>query len=287
MLAVYKKELKSYFTSMIGYVIIAFFLVCMGIYYTAYNLAGGYPVFGYVMSGIKFVFLIVAPILTMRLLAEETRQKTDQLLYTAPVSIGKIIAGKYLAVMTVFSVPMLIACLYPLILMQYGTVSLPMAYTSILGFWFLGGTYIALGMFISSLTESQVLAAVATFGIALLTYMMTAITSLISESSKASLIGFTLLLLVACIIVYLMTKNTVVSAAIAVIGEAAMVIAYVVRPAAFESAISKVLGTISFFDRYDNFVSGILDLGVLVYYISFICLFLFLTVQVIQKRRWS
>ena len=117
MLAIYKKELRSYFTSMIGWVFIAFMLVLVGLYFMVYNLLNGYTNFSYVFQGVQmfFVFLLV-PVLTMRIVAEENRQKTDQLLYTAPVSISKIIMGKYLALITLFGLAMLVVCLYPLIL---------------------------------------------------------------------------------------------------------------------------------------------------------------------------
>ena len=170
MLAVYKKELKSYFTSVIGWVFIAFFLILVGLYFMVYNLMNGYTDFSPVFSGVELFFiLLLVPVLTMRIIAEENRQKTDQLLYTSPVSITKIILGKYLALITLFGIAMLVVCLYPLILsglvkqVATGTeaVDFAIAYGSILGFFLLGAAYIAIGMFISSLTESQVIAAVA------------------------------------------------------------------------------------------------------------------------------
>src|SRR5690606_29702237 len=126
--------LKSYFTSMTGYVFIAFFLVIIGIYYVIYNMIQLYANFEYVLSGVSFIFILLVPILTMRLMAEEKKQKTDQLLFTSPLPVGKIIAGKFFAVLTIFLVVMAIICLYPLILLQFGTLSLKVAYGSILGF---------------------------------------------------------------------------------------------------------------------------------------------------------
>ena len=117
MLAVYKKELRAYFTSMIGWVFIAFMLVLVGLYFMVYNLMNGYTNFSYVFQGIQMFFvLLLVPVLTMRIVAEENRQKTDQLLYTSPVSISKIILGKYFALVTLFGISMLVVCLYPLIL---------------------------------------------------------------------------------------------------------------------------------------------------------------------------
>lgn len=139
MTAIYKKELRSYFTSMTGYICMAFMLVVIGIYFAVINLSSGYPYFGYTLSCVIVLFLLMTPVLTMRILAEEKNRKTDQLLLTAPVSLWKIVIGKYLAMVTVFGLALLITCFYPLILSRFGTVSLPMAYTAILGLfpvWF-------------------------------------------------------------------------------------------------------------------------------------------------------
>ena len=127
MAAIYKKELRSYFTSMTGYICMAFMLVVIGIYYAVINLASGYPYFGYTLSCVIVLFLLMTPVLTMRILAEEKSRKTDQLLLTAPVSMWKIVVGKYLAMVTVFGLALLVTCFYPLILSRFGTVSLSMA----------------------------------------------------------------------------------------------------------------------------------------------------------------
>ena len=146
MAAIYKKELRSYFTSMTGYICMAFMLVVIGIYYAVINLASGYPYFGYTLSCVIVLFLLMTPVLTMRILAEEKSRKTDQLLLTAPVSLWKIVVGKYLAMVTVFGLALLVTCFYPLILSRFGTVSLPMAYTAILGYFLYGAACIAIGL---------------------------------------------------------------------------------------------------------------------------------------------
>ena len=108
MLAVYKKELRSYLTSMIGYVFIAFILLILGIYFTAYNLQYASPDFGTTLSAVTFLFLIITPILTMRILSEEKKNKTDQLLFTAPVPVWKVVMGKYLSMITIYLIPVVI-----------------------------------------------------------------------------------------------------------------------------------------------------------------------------------
>ena len=182
MCAIYKKELRAYLTSMTGYIFMAVLLAVTSLYYVANCLVGGYPVFGAVLSAVYFVLLIIVPVLTMRSMAEEKRQKTDQLLMTAPVSLWKIVLGKYLAMVTIFLIPMAILCLYPLILLQFGSVSLPMAYTAILGDTLFGAACLGIGLFLSALTESQVIAAVLTFGVLFFLNMASGIANVIGAS---------------------------------------------------------------------------------------------------------
>lgn len=163
MLAIYKRELKSYFRSFIGFLFIAVTLFFLGLYFSVYNLMNGYPYFAYVVSSVTFLFMLTMPILTMRILAEEKRSKTDQLILTAPVSVGGIVMGKFLALLTIFAIPVAIICFYPLIMAQYGSVPMGEAYLSILAYFLFGMTAIAIGLFLSSVTESQVIAAVLTF----------------------------------------------------------------------------------------------------------------------------
>ena len=229
MTAVYKRELRSYLTSMIGYIFIFFVLLLTGIYFSAYQLSAAYPKFEYTLSALTFVFLISVPILTMRVLAEERKQKTDQLLLTAPVSVEKIVMGKYLALVTVFAIPMVIICLYPLLMTKFGTVTLGMAYTAILGFFLLGCANLAIGVFISSLTESQVIAAVLTFVFLFAFYMMNGISSFFSEGALSTCITFGLLVLAASIIIYTMIKNFMISAVVCVAGEAVLAVLYLVK----------------------------------------------------------
>ena len=179
MCAIYKKELRAYLTSMTGYIFMAVLLAVTSLYYVANCLVGGYPVFGAILSSVYFVLLIIVPVLTMRSMAEEKRQKTDQLLMTAPVSLWKIVLGKYLAMMTIFLISMAILCLYPLILLQFGSVSLPMAYTAILGYTLFGAACLAIGLFLSAVTESQVIAAVLTFGVLFFLNMASGIANII------------------------------------------------------------------------------------------------------------
>ena len=181
MLAIYKRELKSYMHSFIGFLFIGVTLFFVGLYFVSNNIFGAYPYFSYTVSSAVFIFMISVPILTMRSLSEERKTKTDQLILTAPISVGKIVMGKYLALVSIFAVAVLITCTYPLIMSQFGTVPMGEAYLAILAFFLYGSTCIAIGVFVSSLTESPVIAAVIGFGLLFLGYMMTGICSMVSN----------------------------------------------------------------------------------------------------------
>lgn len=287
MTAVYKRELRSYLTSMTGYLFIFFILLLTGIYFSAYQLDIAYPKFEYTLSAMTFVFLVSVPILTMRTLAEERKQKTDQMLLTSPVSVGKIIMGKYLALVTVFAIPMAIICFYPLVMSKFGDISFGTAYTAVLGFFLLGCANLAIGVFISSLTESQVIAAVLTFVFLFAFFMMNGISSFFSEGSLSTCITFGLLILAAAIIIYSMIKNFMISALICAIGEAVLAVVYMINSSFFAGGIQKVLQIFNLSGHFDNFANGIFDINGIVYYLSVIAVCVFLTVQSIVKRRWN
>lgn len=288
MKAIYKKEFKSYFNSMMGYVFVAFLLVAVSIYFSGYNLGMGYPLLGITLSSVTFLFLILVPVLTMRSLSEEQKNKTDQLLYTSPVSVGEIVFGKYLALVSVFAIPVLVICFYPIIMDAYGTIDFGMAYVAVFGFFLLGCAYISVGLFISSITESQIIAAVISFSVLLFSYLMSGIAGFFSDTAITSLLAFTVLLLVFCLIYYIMAKNIIASCGVFVIGEVILVVLYFVKRTWFEGAIAKVLGTFDLTAASTNMIqNGILDITDIVFYLSIIGLFLFFTIQSIQKKRWS
>ncbi len=184
MTAIYKRELCSIFHSVIGYVFMAVIMFFTGLYFLAVNLGSGYPYFAYTLSSIVFITMLVIPILTMRIMTEDKKQNTDQLLYTAPVSIGRIIIGKYLSLLTTFLVPLAIMCLYPLILLTFGSVPMLETYTAILGFALFGAACLAIGMFMSSITDNQIVAAILTLVMLFIGYMMKGIIGLLFTSEN-------------------------------------------------------------------------------------------------------
>lgn len=288
MLAIYERELKSYFHSMTGCVFIAFLVMFTGIYFMAYNLNAGYPYFSYTLSGSQIVFLVGIPLLTMRSFSEERKTKTDQLLLTAPVSLTKVVLGKYFAMVTVLAVPNVIFCLFPLLIKLQGTAYLLVDYSSIAVFFLLGCVYLAIGMFMSSLTESQIIAFISTFGILLLLYLWDGILSFLPGSALSGMIGILLILTLIVVYIYHMTKNWMLAAGIEAVGIAAALIVYFVKSSLYENLLTKLLGRLALADVFMNISSSnIVDVSGLLLYVSILIIFVFLTIQTIQKRRWS
>lgn len=288
MWAIYKRELTSYFRSMIGCVFIAFLVAFTGIYFTAYNLTAGYPYFSYTLSGSLIVFLVGIPLITMKSFSEERKNKTDQLLLTAPVSLTKVVFGKYLAMITVVAIPNLIFCLFPLLIKMNGTAYLKVDYLSILVFFLLGCVYVSIGMFLSALTESQIIAYISTFGILLVLYLWNGIANFLPSAAMSCMFGLIVIISLVILYIYQMTSNWLLSAALEVVNIIACVVVYVVKSSLYENLLSKLLGKLALADVFTGITeNNILDISGLVLYLSIIAVFIYLTVQAIQKRRWS
>jgi ABC-2 type transport system permease protein len=286
MLAVYKRELQSYFTSMTGFVCMAFFLIIAGIYFFVNNLDALYSNFEYTLSAISFIFIIMVPLMTMRILAEERRQKTDQLLLTAPVSVEKVIIGKFLAVFTVFFLGMAVLLFYPLILSRYGTVDLGQTYGAWLAFLLMGAAYLAIGMFISSLTESQMISAVVSFLVLLLMFFMGDLAGKLPTAAQQQWLIISGILWVGCFLLWLSVKNIYPPIFVGCIGEIGLTLLYRYQPIFFENRLAGVIRWFSLSSRFSDFVNGIFSLSSIFYYLSVICLFVFLTIQMVKRRRW-
>lgn len=287
MTAVFRREFKSYFTGMMGYVFIGFVLLFVGIYTMALNLNYGYPGFEYVIQSCSFMFLIAVPVLTMRVFAEERRQGTDQLLYSLPVGVTQLVLGKYLAMVALMAIPVAVISFYPLIIGAFGAISYATAYGSIFAFFLLGCALLAIGMFMSSITENQIIAAVMCLGTLLLSYLMTALSTLITSTSLASTIALMVVALLLSLIVRLMTRSWTAAGVTAVVTFVPLALVYLLSPAAMEGAFTGSLGALAVFDRMQNFVKGVFDLTGVVYFLSVAALFCFFTVQAVEKRRWS
>ena len=287
MTAIFKKEFKSYFTNMIGYIFISVILIIVGIYAAYANFFRGSTAFENALSSVNIVFVVLVPLLTMSTFSMEKKQKTDQLLLTAPVSVPQIVAGKFFAMTAIYLIPMLILCLYPLIYSAYGTVNFGAAYTAILGMLLMGMAMLSIGMFISSVTESQIIAAIVSIGAFLVIFLFSGIAGIISSSARASFLCMAVLLLILGLLLYALTKNKNLTAGFLILTIAALIAVYLLKPTLLEGLFPTLLTKLAIFARVSNFTSGILDVTGIIYYLSVALFFGLLTVQSIEKRRWS
>lgn len=287
MKAVFRHELSGWFSSVTTYVLGAFLLLFGGIYTMVICLQSQVGNFEYVFANMTIIFLFVIPIATMKIIAEEKRQKTDQLLYSMPISMTEVVMGKYLAMLIVFIIPIAIILAYPVALSAYGDVYLPAAFSAGLGYFLLGAALLAIGMFVSSISEAQPTAAGLCFVVMLLNYYLTSLTSYVPEDAYASLLAFAVLGLLFALIVRLMTKSSFAATVTAVVLEGALVLLYIFSQDSFTGLFSKVMGELSLFEQFYQFVYGIFDLSSVVYLLSVCAVIIFLSVQSMEKRRWS
>ena len=232
--AIFRRELLAYFTTPIGYIFLAIFYAGSGLFFNMTSLSSGSADLAYTFTLIIYVLLVVIPILTMRTLSEEKNQKTDQCLLTAPVSLGGLVLGKFLAALVIFSLAVFITVIYAVVVSAFADPDWLVVIGNIVGFMLLGSAFISIGIFVSSLTENQVVSAIISFAAMLLCYLLSSIAQLIPVEW-----------------------------------------------------LSKVVSNLSFVDRYTGFTYGLFDLSNALFFVSVTAVFLYLTVRVLEKRRWS
>ena len=287
MTAIFKREFKSCFTGMIGWVIAAVSLFFLGLYFTNRNLLYASSDFASVLYTMTMILLFLLPAISMRSFAEERKNKTDQLLLTSPVSIPAIVAGKFLAELAVFALPLAAAVVMPLLLQAFGTVSLVAAYSALLGYLLLGGACLAVGTWISALTENQILAYLATFGALLVAYLMNGIQTMFTTGNLLAFIVFIIVLLLASVLVGVICKRLAAGAVVFCAGAVVLFVLFQLRPAWLLTAFNAVLSALALFEPFKDIVGGMFSIPAIVYYLSVMGLFLFLTGQALARRRWN
>ena len=287
MIAVCKHELRGYFHSLTAYVFGAFLLAVVGVGAMLYNLQAAVSNFEYVLSFSSLVFVVIVPILTMRVLAEERRQKTDQLLYSLPITTTQVVLGKYLALLAVYLIPLAVICVYPLIFAQFGEVYLPTSYGSIFAFFVMGAALMAVGVFLSSLTENQGFAAGITIAVILFNYYSVSLSEYISSTAFGSLIALDVLAILLGFLIRYLTWNEGLAYGVALALVLALAAAFLVDSSLFEGLLPAVMEQLSLFERFNTFVNGVFDVTAIVYYLSVIGFFLLLSVQSMEKRRYN
>lgn len=287
MTAVLKHELRNYFHTLTAYVFGAFLLAFIGLGATLYNLQAAVSNFEFVLSFGSLVFVVIVPILTMRVIAEEKKQRTDQLLYSLPTTTTEVVLGKYLALLVVYLIPLAVVSVYPLIFARYGDVYLLTSYGSIFAFFVLGAALIALGVFISSLTDNQGFAAGIGIAVILLNYYSASLSEYVSSTPAGALIAAFALVIVLGVVIRHLTKNEHLAYGFYFLAGGAVLILYLADSEAFSGLLPSVMKTLSLFERFYVFVNGVFDLTAMVYFVTFAAFFLFLSVQSLEKRRYN
>lgn len=286
MKAVFKHELGLYYHGLLAYVFGAFLLEFIGIGAMMYNINRAVANFEYALGTFCIGFVALVPILTMRVMAEEKKQKTDQLLSLLPITGADIVLGKYFAMAVVFIAPMLVACVYPFIFSLYGDVYLPTSYGALFAFICLGLALIAIGMFISSLTESQGMAAGICVVVMLFCYYSADLADYISSTAFNVAVLLVLSALLA-LLVRRLTRSDVAGLIILVLCVAAVAITWFVSPDSLQTLLPDLMSKLSLFERFYTFVNGVFDVTAIIYYASVAVFFLFLCVQSWEKKRYN
>lgn len=287
MSAIFRHELRNYFHSLTAYVFGAFLLAVVGLGSMLYNLQAAVSNFEFVLSFASIIFVVIVPVLTMRTMAEERRQRTDQLLYSLPITTTQVVLGKYLALLVVYLIPLAIISLYPLLFSRFGDVYLPTSYGSLFAFFLMGAALLAVGMFISSLTENQGFAAGIGIAVILLNYYSVSLAEYTSSTAMGSLIALYVIVLLLGVVIRNLTRNENLAYGVTFGLIAVLAVAYFFNSTAFEGLLPDIMMKLSLFRQFSSFVNGAFDLTAIVYYVSVMGFFLFLSVQSLEKRRYN
>lgn len=287
MLTIYKKDLHTYFSTLSGYIFIAAILLVGGIYVYMNNFSYGLAGFGESINSVPFFFVFMIPILAAGIFTDEKRQKTEQLLYTLPLTSRQIVFGKYLALITVLAVPLAVLGLYPVFMSFYGNVNFAQAYANLFAIFLLGMALCSICMFISSLAENIVVSAVLCFAVMFVLYQMNTFAESMSPSANRAFIGFLVLAAALAVFIWYMTKNIYIAAIPSVI---AVIILVLIRNAseyAMAGKLNLMMSCMAVFAPLENFKQGILDVYAVIYYVSIVVLFVLFTVYTFERKRWN
>jgi ABC-2 type transport system permease protein len=251
------------------------------------NLFGRNPDFGQFLQSVWIVYLFAVPLLTMRLISEERNQQTDQLLFTSPIRLVDVVGGKFIAAFVVFLLTLVVTALYAVIIAVYGELAFWETLGAYIGFILLGGCFISIGVLVSALTENQVTAAFFTFFVLLFIWLLDVVKQYVPADPGFG-IAFAYVIAVGIgALIFLNTRSWLIGVAVAVLGGIAVTVGVIVDTGIYQGLITDVLNWFSLLERFNDFVLGVLKLDVVVFYLSFIGVFLYLTVRILEKRRWA
>lgn len=287
MIAIFKHELRSAFNSLTVYLFCAALLLFVGVGALLYNIQASVANFEYVLSFVSIGLVVFIPLLTMKVFAEERKQKTDQLLYSLPLKTWEIVLGKYLALVVMYLLPLLVIAIYPYIFSEYGDVYLPTSYGSLLAFFMLGSSLIAIGMFISSISDNQGFAAGISIVVFLFNYYSVTLSEQVSSTTTGALIALIVVSIVLALIVKSLTKNSIAGLVTGILLIVFTLSMYVFFNDTFTNLLPNFMKELSLFSQFSTFVNGVFDLSSIVFYLTIIIFGNFLTAQSLEKRRYN
>jgi len=283
--AVFRKELHTYAVTMIGAASLAVLLALTGFVTRYINCFNGYGSYSYTLQNLAFWFYTIAmPLLTMRTFSEEYRQKTDQLLLTAPVRVRSVVYGKYAALLVMLLIPVLFMKIYAAALGRYGSMPVAADNAALFLFFLMGTAYFAAGMFISSVTENQIISAVICILFVIFTQLIGNVRTIISAGRGSAFIFVVILAALLSLLIYLGTKRLYGSAVIFLILMIAAVLLFLLRGDLFDGRVSQVIGVFDFRSVFFTGVMGMLDLKAVLFFLSFAAAGIELTVYSVSRR---
>ena len=286
MTSIIMKEMRTYFQQMTGYIFMALMTLLTALFFVAMNVFFRNPNFQQVLNSTTLLFFVIIPTLTMRLFADEVRNRTDQLLYTSPLAIWQIVFGKYLAAAALFVAGTMVTMLFPIIMSQFGELPVTQIAGAYVGYILMGLGFIGLGLFISVMTENQIIAAVATAGAIFFIFILDGLANGMPADANSSLAFVIVVILCIAGILYHSTKNLIAGLVLAVLGIAGAVGAFFLDRLMFDAVIPRTFRWFSVFARFENLTRGIMNMADIVFYITFALVFIYLTINTIEKRRW-
>lgn len=287
MMAIMTREFRTYFQTPAGYIFMGLFLLVSGFFFAFGNLLNDSSYFLAFLQSILFLYLFAVPLLTMRLLSEERRQKTDQLLLTSPITVTQIVVGKFLAAFVVFLITLLVTVLYAIVVAVFGDLAVWETVGGYIGFALLGASFISIGVLISAVSENQVSSAFFTFFALLLIWFLNLIKSVAPTDPVSSTIFAAAIVIGLGAFLYSSTRSWLVGGITAGVGALVIVALHLFSPGVYQGLISNVLDWFSLLERFDSFGLGLIEVEEVLFYLSFTSLFLFVTVRLIEKRRWA
>ena len=285
MKTIYKRELKSYFQNNIASVLFSSVVLIVGIFFDIINLRAGNVTFSYTLSSASVILLIIIPVLTMKSFTDDKKENTEKLLFSLPFSSSDIVLGKFFAMITVFTLPIVFICIFPIVINMFGSSNFILDYSSILAFYLLGIALISISMYISTHTSSPLISAVLSISVFFMIYLFGSFSSMLSGTAVLSYIMFIILTVVFGFLLYIMIKDFIISLSVSLTISVILTILYIFKSDIFENKFNGLLRYLALFDRISDFTYGIINISVYVLYISITVVFIIMSIQSVDRRR--